>query len=145
MIKITTLVNQYVADAMLFIVKLHNLHWNTVGRHFDEIHKYTEVLYNRFFEVYDEFAEALKSRDEIVFGSMADYLRMSSLKEVTQTRFTDSEALLIIQNDLEMLLLTANKLRELSKQEDDYTILLLAQEEVAYIQKELWMLKATLS
>jgi starvation-inducible DNA-binding protein len=137
------LINQYVADIAIFIIKLHNLHWNTMGRHFEEVHKYTEDLYIRFFEMYDEFAELLKSKDQKVFGSMADYLKISSLKEVEKTSFSDTEALSIIAYDFDMLRLTIKSLIETAYQNKDYTILDMAQKEMAYLEKEIWMLKAT--
>jgi starvation-inducible DNA-binding protein len=137
------LINQYVADIAIFIIKLHNLHWNATGRHFEEVHKYTEDLYIRFFEMYDEFAELLKSKNQVVFGSMADYLKISSLKEVEKTNFTDTEALSIISYDFDMLKLTISSLIETAYQNKDYTILDMAQKEMAYLEKEIWMLQAT--
>jgi starvation-inducible DNA-binding protein len=137
------LINQYVADVAIFIIKLHNLHWNTTGRHFEEVHKYTEDLYVRFFEMYDEFAEVLKAKQQIVFGSMADYLRISSLKEVEKTNFSDTEALTIIAYDFDLLILTMKSLINKAVETGDYTILDVAQKELAYLEKEAWMLKAT--
>jgi starvation-inducible DNA-binding protein len=142
-INIYDLINQYVADIAIFIIKLHNLHWNTTGRHFEEVHKYTEDLYIRFFEMYDEFAELLKSKNQVVFGSMADYLKISSLKEVEKTNFTDNEALSIIAYDFDMLKLTIGSLIAIAAQIKDYTVLDMAQKEMAYLEKEIWMLKAT--
>jgi starvation-inducible DNA-binding protein len=137
------LINQYVADIAIFIIKLHNLHWNTAGRHFEEVHKYTEDLYVRFFEMYDEFAEVLKAKEQTVFGSMADYLRISSLKEVEKTSFTDTEALGIIVYDFDLLILTIKSLINKAVEIGDYTILDVAQKELSYLEKEVWMLKAT--
>lgn len=137
------LINQYVADIAIFIIKLHNLHWNTTGRHFEEVHKYTEDLYVRFFEMYDEFAEILKAKEQQVFGSMADYLRISSLKEVEKTSFTDTEALSIIAYDFDLLRLTITSLIGKAVESADYGILDVAQKELAYLEKEIWMLKAT--
>lgn len=137
------LINQYVADIAIFIIKLHNLHWNTTGRHFEEVHKYTEDLYVRFFEMYDEFAEVLKAKQQTVFGSMADYLRISSLKEVEKTSFSDTEALTIIAYDFDLLILTIKSLIDKAVEAGDYTVLDMAQKELAYLEKEVWMLKAT--
>jgi starvation-inducible DNA-binding protein len=142
-IDINLLINQYIADLAIFIIKLHNLHWNTVGRHFIEIHEYTEQLYTRFFITYDEFAELLKSKNQPVFGSMSDYLKISTLKEVTDTEFTDSVALNIIKKDLEMLLMTVNNLRHMSQGAGDFTCAMLADQEIQYIQKQLWFINAT--
>jgi starvation-inducible DNA-binding protein len=144
-IDVNALINQYIADLAIFIIKLHNLHWNVRGRHFVEIHEYTEKLYNRFFIMYDEFAEVLKAKNESVFGSMADYLRIGTLKEVTATEFSDSVALDIIKNDLEMLLMTVTNLRQVAQQTSDFSCAVLADQEIQYIEKQLWFINATLN
>jgi starvation-inducible DNA-binding protein len=144
-IDVNALINQYIADLAIFIIKLHNLHWNVKGNHFIEIHEYTEKLYTRFFTTYDEFAEVLKAKNEIVFGSMSDYLRVGTLKEVAATEFRDFVALDIIKADLEMLLMTVISLRQLSQQTGDFTCAMLADKEIQYIEKQLWFVNATLN
>lgn len=143
-IDVNALINQYIADLAIFIIKLHNLHWNVKGSHFIEIHKYTEELYNRFFIAYDEFAEVLKAKNAVVFGSMSDYLRIGTLKEVTDTEFRDLVVLDIIKADLDMLLMTVVNLRQLSQQTGDFTCAMLADQEIQYIEKQLWFINATL-
>jgi DNA-binding ferritin-like protein len=74
---------------------------------------------------------------------MSDYLKISTLKEVTETEFTDSESLNIIKKDLEMLLMTVNNLRKISQETGDFTCAMLADQEIQYIQKQLWFINAT--
>ena len=48
--------NQYLANLAVVTFKLHNVHWNTVGTQFVQVHKYTEELYDETFEFFDAVA-----------------------------------------------------------------------------------------
>jgi starvation-inducible DNA-binding protein len=142
-IHINGLINQYVADSMVFVIKLHNLHWNTVGLDFLHIHNYTEQLYTRFFKTFDDFAEVLKIKGEQPYGSMRDYLQVSTLQEINNQKYTIPQTINIIIEDLSMLLMTAKKLKELSNQENNLSALLLSEQEIQFLEKEIWLLNST--
>jgi starvation-inducible DNA-binding protein len=144
MFDINVLLNQYVADTAIFIVKLHNIHWNIVGDEFMKMHKFTEELYNRFFETYDSFAEILKIKGKTVYGSMADYLKVTTIKELGTDDIRIKEGLNYILDDLDMLLKTAQTLRDLSHSEGDISCTLLAEDEVAFIEKQIWFIRSML-
>ncbi|MCK9268352.1 MAG: DNA starvation/stationary phase protection protein, partial [Alkaliphilus sp.] len=55
------LLQRYLSNLAVITVKLHNIHWNVVGRNFMRIHNFTEELYDQAFEDYDEVAELLKT------------------------------------------------------------------------------------
>jgi starvation-inducible DNA-binding protein len=143
-ININGLLNQYVADTAVMFIKLHNIHWNVIGPEFLSIHKYTEELYNHFFKSYDEFAEILKVKSSTVFGSMQDYLKVATIKELGVESLTDREALKIIADDFAMLLITVQHLRNLAHSDNDITCTLLAEEEVSFLEKQLWFIKTML-
>jgi starvation-inducible DNA-binding protein len=143
-ININQLLNQYVADSMLLVVKLHNIHWNVVGNHFMKIHNYTEELYNRFFETYDGFAEVLKIKGETVLGSVADYARIATIQELDTDVIREKEALQIIFEDLEMMNRTAKMLRNLGHEQGDISCTLLAENEIQFLEKQLWFVKSML-
>ena len=44
------LTQKFLANLGVLFVKLHNIHWNVVGKHFMRIHTYTEELYDQVFE-----------------------------------------------------------------------------------------------
>lgn len=46
-------VKVYLANLAVLNAKLHNLHWNVVGRAFIQVHEYTEGLYDELFEQFD--------------------------------------------------------------------------------------------
>jgi starvation-inducible DNA-binding protein len=143
-ININGLLNQYVADTAVMFIKLHNLHWNIIGTEFLSLHKYTEELYNHFFKSNDEFAEILKIKSATVFGSMRDYLKVATIKELDTNSFSDKEALQIIADDFSMLLITVQHVRNLAHSDNDITCTLLAEEEVGFLEKQLWFIKTML-
>ena len=50
----TKLLNSYIASLLVWNVKLHNIHWNVTGHLFKPVHEYTEALYDRAFDAYDD-------------------------------------------------------------------------------------------
>ena len=75
-------INAYVATLAVWNVKLHNIHWNVEGHLFKGIHEYTESLYDRAAEQYDETAEILKMRGEMPVASIAESLKASVIEEL---------------------------------------------------------------
>lgn len=145
MIKLRELMNVYVANTLIFVVKLHNIHWNIVGHDFMKIHKYTEELYTRFFETYDEFAEMIKIHDQVVYASISDYLRHSTIKELGTEKLKTTEALNYILEDFEVLLKTAKEMYNFASAEDNVDVLVLVEDEIKYLNKQIWFLKSILN
>lgn len=143
-INIDHLLNQYVADTAVIFIKLHNIHWNIIGKDFLEIHKYTEELYNHFFKSYDAFAEILKIKNKNVYGSMSDYLKVATLKELGTNELNIKEALKIIKEDFDMLLITVSKLRELAHDVNDISTILIAEDEIKFLNQHIWFITTLL-
>lgn len=136
--------NQYLAGLAVMNFKLHNLHWNVKGVEFMAIHKFTEELYDTFFEYFDAVAE-----HEKIFGVMpdcklADYMNNSKIKEVEPKDFSAKEALEIIRDDLKALRDEALALRKLSEESDYFEAVTLFEEHIGYYNKQLWFVSATL-
>ena len=79
-------INAYVATLAVWNVKLHNIHWNVEGHLFKGIHEYTESLYDRAAEQYDETAEILKMRGEMPVATIAESLKASVIEELPSRR-----------------------------------------------------------
>ncbi len=71
------LLQEYLANLNVLNAKLHNIHWNVVGKQFMEVHNFTEEIYDAVFEDIDEVAELLKMKDETPLSTMAEYLKKS--------------------------------------------------------------------
>ncbi|ARU41287.1 hypothetical protein CCB80_09125 [Armatimonadetes bacterium Uphvl-Ar1] len=69
------------ADSYVLMLKTQAVHWHVVGGSFVGIHTLTEEQYNEFFLAVDEIAERIRALGHDAPGSMAEYLKLSRLKE----------------------------------------------------------------
>lgn len=137
--------NEYISNLAVLNVKLHNLHWNVEGKHFIQIHEFTESLYNDFFEKYDEVAELLKMRDEKPLGKLADYLQNASIQELDKDKFSSDEVLQILQGDLNIMKSLATEIRNAADAAGDFEIVLSFEDHVTAYSKNLWFIKSMLA
>src|SRR5690625_4338859 len=105
------LVQKYLSNLAIINVKLHNIHWNVVGKQFVRVHDYTEELYDELFGAFDEVAELLKMKDIMPLSTMAEYLENGSIEEVKAKDFTVEESLELVKKDLETMKELATEIR----------------------------------
>jgi starvation-inducible DNA-binding protein len=72
---------QTLADVVVLYLKTRNFHWNVEGASFQELHKFFESQYEALDESMDEIAERMRALDVYAPASMAEYLKLSRLKE----------------------------------------------------------------
>ncbi|MBC2576427.1 Dps family protein [Peptostreptococcus canis] len=134
---------EYLANLMVLNVKLHNLHWNIVGKDFVAIHEFTEKLYNAFFEKFDEVAEMFKIEGIYPPASLKEYLEISSIEELpSNIDFSGDEVLNIIKNDLEKMNKLAYSIREIADEEDNFSLVGSMEGDIESYSKELWFLQS---
>jgi starvation-inducible DNA-binding protein len=71
------LLQKYLSNLGVLIVKLHNVHWNVVGNQFLRVHTFTEEVYDEMFKNYDEVAELLKMKNIMPLSTMAECKRQT--------------------------------------------------------------------
>ena len=116
-------INAYVATLAVWNVKLHNIHWNVEGHLFKGIHEYTESLYDRAAEQYDETAEILKMRGEMPVATVAESLQASVI-------------------DMEKVAKLAREIRDEAAEADDFLVQGTFEGYLAGFAKDLWFLRA---
>ena len=89
-------VKVYLANLAVLNAKLHNLHWNVVGRAFIQVHEYTEGLYDELFEQFDAVAEAMKMRGGFPPVRLSEFLKIATVEELDTRDFTVTEKLQIV-------------------------------------------------
>ena len=134
--------NRYLSNLGILITKTHNLHWNVVGARFKAIHDYTEALYDHYFEKFDEVAETFKMKEEFPLVKVADYLKHATVKELEAKDFTIPEVVASIKEDMELMLADAKKIREIANEEDDFLVVSMMEDQIAYFVKQLWFISA---
>ncbi|MFG1498900.1 DNA starvation/stationary phase protection protein [Halobacteriovorax sp. XZX-3] len=132
------------ADAQVYFMKLHNIHWNVTGMMFQPIHALTEALYNEFAIVFDDLAERQLQLHQKPVLTMSGALEISRIKETNESSFTSTQALELILKDNQYFLEAFKELSATAGDENDATTVAYADEKVAWLEKENWQLRAML-
>lgn len=69
------------ADEFVLYVKSRNYHWNVVGPHFHDLHKFFEAQYEQLNGTIDDVAERIRALGDFAPATMAEYGRLARLKE----------------------------------------------------------------
>lgn len=134
--------NTYLANAAVLIIKIHNLHWNVVGREFKTIHKLTEKIYKEFQMQFDTIAEIMKMQGELPAASMAEYLDMATVEELESRDYSVGEVLQILDEDCEQIVNMALDIRHEADKKDNFIVANLFEDYLAKFYKISWMVKS---
>lgn len=135
-------VKVYLANLAVWNAKLHNLHWNVVGRAFVQVHEYTESLYDAVFEQYDQVAEAMKMREAFPPVTLCEFLKLATIEELPARDYAVGEVLDIVLADTLKMQALAKEIRQGADEMGDD---LLAAQFDGYLEsyaKSIWFLKA---
>jgi len=136
------LLQKYVSNLAVLNVKLHNVHWNVVGKEFFRIHEFTEEIYDKLFEQFDEVAELLKTKDLLPLSTMAEYLENTDIEEIKAKDFSTSESLEIVAKDLNLMRELATNIRNTADEEGDFETVAIFEDYVADYSLNIWFLNA---
>lgn len=76
-----TLLELALANEMTLYIKTRKAHWNVAGESFMELHKLFEDQYKGLEEAIDEIAERIGKLGKKTIGTMAEFSKLSKLKE----------------------------------------------------------------
>lgn len=141
--KVIELLRQLQADSLVLFVKTHNFHWNVRGSDFYQVHSATEEIYEKFASMFDDLAERIVQLGEKPIVTLQEALQHSKIKEEGKTNFYSKEIFSAIIKDYEYLLENFVALSNLADESKDKTTVAYADEQIAKLQKSLWMLRAT--
>ncbi len=136
--------NAYIANVGVEFVKLHNLHWNIVGKQFKSVHEYLEVLYDAMAEELDSVAEILKMNGEMPLASLASYLEVASIKELESVDISVNDALQIVLADMKELRSQVLDIRALASEEDQFAVSNAMEDAAGQYDKNIWFIESTL-
>lgn len=135
--------NVYLSNIAVMTTKLHNLHWNVEGRNFYQTHIFTEGLYEKFFDWYDEVAEAIKKKGGFPFASLKDYVANATIAELDSKKVIVDEVNEIVMNDLVAIKEEAIKIREEADNDGDFIIVDMLEDHIGELEKNIWFLRAS--
>ncbi|AXK49746.1 DNA starvation/stationary phase protection protein [Aliarcobacter trophiarum LMG 25534] len=136
--------NQIQADAHALYIKLHNYHWNVKGMDFHPVHTYTEGVYNEMGVLYDDTAERAIILGGVALLTIDDLVKTTKIKTETASSFKSKEIVEKITSDFTYLLAEFKKLSKLASECDDRGTEAFADDHVAKLEKNLWMLNSML-
>ncbi len=130
------------ANANVLFTKLHNYHWHVKGPAFFQVHAKTEEYYNQFATMYDDVAERILQLDGTPLVTLKAILSTATIAEEDKTEFPVEHIFKAMMADFSEI---QSNLKTLSADEttDDITRAY-CDEQIGFIEKELWMLKASL-
>lgn len=142
MTPVTDKLNLLLADSHVFFTKLHNYHWNIKGLQFLALHQKTEEYYTEFATIYDDLAERALQLGEKPVVTLKKILEITRIQEETERNFTAQQVVSNILKDFEHFY---KEFRELSSiAGDDVTTTNYADDKIAYLEKEMWMMRSML-
>ena len=79
--EVVKILNSLLSDEYVLYTKTRNFHWNVTGPNFSELHKFFQAQYEELDGIVDEVAERARSLGGTSFGSLAEFLKHTKLKE----------------------------------------------------------------
>lgn len=134
--------NQYLANLQVMYIKLHNLHWNVVGKSFFDIHEKTQMLYEEVGEGIDRIAERIKMLGFYPVGSLYRALSLATIKEIPDADLNGPTVANILVHDFREILAQLRQIKETAN--EDYTGGLIG-EAINFFEKQHWMFCAYLT
>ncbi|MFC4805085.1 Dps family protein [Filifactor villosus] len=137
--------NQYLSNLSVWIVKLHNIHWNVVGEQFVAVHEFTEAEYDKAFERMDAVAEHMKMHGHFPASTLKEHLELATIKEEPTRAFSCKEGLELVLADMEQMRKEAIALRHACDEEDWFAAVAMFEEHIADYNKQIWFINSMLS
>jgi starvation-inducible DNA-binding protein len=134
----------YVANLAVNYIKLHNLHWNVVGKAFKQVHEYLESLYDETTESLDAVAEHQKMTGKFPKASLKEYLEIATIKELESKEYSIEDAFKIALDDQKLLRKLATEIRNEADEKGEFTLVALMEDEVAAQNKRIWFIESML-
>lgn len=96
--------NDLLANYHIHYQKLRGCHWNVKGGHFFTLHVKFEELYTNAQQTIDDLAERILTLGKSPFSTFADYIRVSTVKEINTMGMKDTELVMAIMDDFTSLI-----------------------------------------
>ena len=144
MSKVIIELTQLQADAHALYVKIHNYHWNVVGMDFTPVHLKTEEIYTNMGILYDDTAERIIQLGAKPLLTLDTLMKQTKIKTETKDTFKSKYVLKNIIKDFEYLLKVFQRLSDAADKVGDKATAAFADDNVAILEKELWMLGSML-
>ena len=143
--EVTGILNRILSAEYVLYTKTRNFHWNVTGPRFNDLHKFFEAQYEELDDIIDEVAERARALGERSFGSLAEFLAASIVKEPARKNLKDHEMLQELLSDHETLIGDLRSQLELCESSGDMGTNDFLTGVMEQHEKMAWMLRSFLS
>lgn len=141
--EVAEILNQLLSDEMVIYLKTLKFHWNIHGIVFHDFHALFEQQYELMLDISDEVAERVRALGHHSFGTMAEYLKNTRLKE-EPGKIPDALGMIkILLADHESVIQQIRKDVEVCDKLKDAGTSNFLQDHMEKHEKIAWMLRAT--
>ena len=140
--KLVTSLEKTVASVFVFYFKAHTFHWNVEGKQFAEYHKMFGDICDDVYESVDSFAEQLRALDAPAPRSLAQLLKLASVKE-TDDNLGVEQMVQTLLNDNEQVIKAMNETLELAAEQDKQGLMNFLAGRIEQHAKWSWFLRAS--
>jgi len=138
------ILNEYMANLKVLNNNLYNLHFNIVGESFFGLHRKLQEYYEKVASMYDSAAERIKMLGGMPVTSLKEIEEISTMKSMKSMNFSGKQVLEVLDNDFTFLRDYTKDLIEYYDKEKDYYTVSMLEDNLSFIEKELWMIKTSL-
>ena len=138
------ILNEYMANLKVLNNNLYNMHFNIVGESFFGLHRKLQEYYEKVALMYDAAAERIKMLGGMPITSLKEIEEVSTMKSMKSMNFTGKQVLEVLDNDFSFLRDYTKDLIEYYDKEKDYYTISMLEDNLNYIEKQLWMIKTSL-
>lgn len=136
--------NELLANYHIYYQNLRGFHWNIKGVHFFQLHAKFEELYNYALNQIDVLAERILTIGQQPLHTFSDYVRVSTIKEVSNVS-DDQGTVSATHENLSVLLNIEREILAMAAESGDEGTVALMSEDINENEKTLWMLRAFMS
>lgn len=141
--KLSSELNDLLANYQLFYQNLRGLHWNIKGKEFFELHLKFEELYNDAVLKVDEIAERILTLEGEPLHTFSDYLKTAEIKEEKSVTVGQQGVEIVVKNFSTLIQKERIILSLAADAEDEGTVSLMS-DYISQTEKTLWMLSSYL-
>ena len=135
--------NVQLSNWAVLYVKLHHFHWYVKGPHFPTLHAKFEELYDTAAEKLDVLAERILTIGGQPLSTMKEYLEVATLQEADKS-VTEINMLTHTVQDLQSLVAGLQATAKLAEAAGDDATTDLFVGQTGELQKQIWLLSATI-
>lgn len=133
--------NDLLANFAVFYQNTRGLHWNIKGDKFFELHVKFEELYDDLKIKVDEVAERILTLEGVPLHTYQDFVEISEVKSAKNVT-TANEAVNLVLESFQILLVKERKILALSDEADDEGTNALMSDYIREQEKLVWMYRA---